>query len=332
MKSVHSISVIIPCNHGGDDLLKIVVAVCCQTVKPTEIIIVNSFVHNALCPAEIMDFCSFHGVNLIYENRKLAFPGDARNIGIGLSKAELVAFIDVQTIPRTDWLATSINAISNDNAAAGVFGSTFFFAETWLEMLIRDAFFGVLPRKTLPGSIFKRDVFTKAGHFIDWVRAGEDTEWMLRLELLKIPMVSLPLASVDYVGLIGIKLNTILRKWHRNYSASHELPHMFPQKLFLWMVLYPLIIFVGFNWNYLVANWRMDSPFYISHITKIAASFPIFAYIFTRGILLPLRRGVGFSELFPIRFLQLSGICFMADVVKAYVFTLPKRKHYKESN
>ena len=324
--SIHNLSVILPSNHDHSDSLKIVMAVCCQTVKPSEIVIVDSFVDKAFCPIEIADLCSFYGIELFYEHRKLAFPGQARNIGLSLAKQKLVAFIDVQTIPRPDWIAASLKVLLK-NDVAGVFGSTNFNAETWFERLIRDAFFGILPRKTLPGSIFKRDIFTKAGHFIDWVRAGEDTEWMLRLELLKIPVVSLPEALVDYVGLIGMTINSILIKWNRNYSASHALPHLFPQKMFLWIFLYPLIIFVAFNWNYLFANWYEDSPFYIAHITKMAAAFPIFAYMIARGILLPLRRGVGLSQLFPIRFLKIAGICFMADAVKAYVFTLPKGKH-----
>ena len=320
MNNSPTIAVIIPSNHAHADLLKIVMAVCLQTVKPTEIIIVDSFVDNAFCPTGIVNFCSLWGVKLIYEHPKLALPGQARNIGLCLAKAELVAFIDVQTIPRPDWLEVSLKVLTNNNVA-GVYGSTSFSAETWLERLIRDAFFGILPRKTLPGSIFRRDVLNKSGHFIDWVRAGEDTEWMLRLKLLKIPVASLPEALVDYEGLIGMDLNSIMKKWHRNYSASHELPHLFPQKLFLWMVLYPLIIFVGFNWNYLIANWHEDSPFYIAHITKIAAIFPLFAYIITRGVLLPIRRGVSFSNLFPVRFFFLAGLCFLADFAKFLAFS-----------
>ena len=323
-----TIAVIIPSNHAHADLLKIVKAVSSQTVKPTEIIIIDSFVGGALCPTVINDFCSIHGVNLIYEHRKLAFPGQARNIGLGLAQAELLAFVDVETIPRHDWLAISLTVLSNNNVAAGVYGSTSFSAETWVERLIRDAFFGVLPRKTLPGSVFKQEVFVKAGQFIDWVRAGEDTEWMLRLELLRIPVVYPPSVSIDYIGLLGINMKALLKKWYRNYTASHDLPHLFPQKLFLWIVLYPLIIFVGFNWNYLVANWHMDSPFYIGHVTKMAAAIPLLGYLLTRGILLPYRRGVVLYNLFPIRFISIAGICFMADVVKAFAFTHPKFKPY----
>jgi hypothetical protein len=326
MKITPTIAVIIPSNHAHDDLLKIVMAVCCQTVKPSEIFIVDSCFDAAFCPEDIADFCVLHGVKLIYENRKLAFPGQARNIGLGLAKAELIAFIDVQTIPRPDWLASSLKVLSNNNIV-GVYGSTSFSADSWLERLIRDAFFGVLPRKTLPGSIFKREIFHKVGHFIDWVRAGEDTEWMLRLDLMKLPIASLPKALVDYQGLLGMDLKSLLRKWYRNYSASHELPHLFPQKLFLWLILYPLIIFIGFNWNYLIANWHEDSPLYIAHITKIAASLPFFVYILTRGVFLPLRRGVSSLHLFPLRFMAIAAICFIADAVKALVLTIPKRRY-----
>lgn len=314
------ISVIIPSNHAHADLLKIVVAVCCQTVKPSEIIIVDSFVDQVSCPIEITDLCSFYGIELIYEHRKLALPGQARNIGLSLAKLELVAFIDVQTIPRPNWLKSSLEVLSKDSID-GILGSTIFDAKTWFEMLIRDAFFGVMPRKTLPGSIFKREVFDITGHFIDWVRAGEDTEWMLRLELMKIPMAYMPIALVDYVGLRGVSLSSILRKWHRNYSASHELPHLFPQKMFLWIFLYPLIIFVAFNWNYLFANWYEDSPFYIAHITKIAAILPPLAYVITRGVFLPFRRGVKLWSIFPLRFIVISLICLMADAIKALVFS-----------
>lgn len=321
---IPSVAVIIPSNHDHAELLKIVTAVCCQTIKPTQLIIVDSSGFGALCPVEVVKLCKVNGVKLIYENRKLAFPGQARNIGLGLAKTELIAFIDVQTIPRRNWLESSIKALSSNNVS-GVFGSTFFDAKTWFERLIRDSFFGVLPRKTLPGSIFKREVFTISGQFIDWVRAGEDTEWMLRLELLKIPVIDLSDAYVDYRGMIGLKLNSLLSKWYRNYAAADALPHLFPQKLFLWIVLYPLVIFVALNWNYLIANWHEDSPLYIAHITKMATFIPIFGYVFARGVFLPIRRGVRLKDIFLGRFILIASICFMADAIKAYVFTLPRR-------
>ena len=320
---IPSISVIIPSNHGFHDLLKIVDAVCGQTIRPTEIVIVDSSDECGGCPAEVTTLCAVSGIKLCYKYSLRAFPGKARNVGLSITKAELIAFIDVQTIPRPSWLESSLGVLENENIA-GIFGGTSFTAETSFERLVRDAFHGVSPRKTLPGSVFRRDVFLKAGQFVDWVRAGEDTEWMLRLELLNIPVAYPSSALIDYIGLLGLDLKKVLKKWYRNYTASHDLPHLFPQKLFLWLVLYPLIIFIAFNWNYLIANWHMDSPLYIGHITKIVAFLPPLAYVFTRGILLPLRRGVSFSRIFPIRFIGIAFITFMADAVKAYVFTISK--------
>ena len=316
------ISVVIPCNHGHDELLKIVHAICSQLLKPVEIVIVDSSNSAVYCPIALVDLCATTGIRLVYERRALAFPGDARNIGLGLAGAELIAFVDVQTIPHPEWLEASLDLLISQGVA-GVYGATSFKANTTFERLVRDGFYGALPRKTLPGCLFKREVFGRVGQFIDWVRAGEDTEWMLRLELLRVPVVCPPNTLIDYVGLIGLDARKLLKKWYRNYTSSRVLPHFFPQKLLLWLVLYPLLILIAFNWNYLIADWRMDSPLYIGHVTKIVAILPIVVYVLVRGLILPLNRGVSIWRLIPIRFLTVAIVCFIADAIKVLVFSLP---------
>ena len=319
------IAVVIPSNHGHHDLLKIVSAVCQQTLKPVEIVIVDSSSERGTCPAEVTKLCKVSGVHLIYEYLANALPGQARNIGVELAKADLIAFIDVQTIPRSNWLEISSHLLfSND--VCGVWGATCFTAGTTFERLVRDGFHGMQIRRTLPGSVFDRKVFAKVGQFVDWSRAGEDTEWMLRFVLLKVPVVFPSLALIDYVGLIGSNMKSLLWKWHRNYTAARDLPHFSPQRLLLWLILYPLLTLIAFNWNYLIADWRMDSPFYIGHVTKIVVFLPVLAYVVTRGLLLPLKRGVAIRRLLPIRFFAIFLICFMADVVKVLVFSIPNRK------
>lgn len=325
MYHLTDISVIIPCNHGDDDLLKTVRAVCGQTLKPAEIVIVNSSGGSGACPAEISILCATNGICLIYEQRKRALPGDARNIGFGLAEGGLIAFIDVQTIPRPGWLESSIEVLGKHDVA-GVWGVTCFSAENKFERLVRDGFYGVLPRKTLPGSVFRRETFEMTGQFIAWVRAGEDTEWMLRLEMLKVPIANPTGAFIDYVGLIGLNVQMLMKKWFRNYATSRDLPHFFPQKLLLWLVLYPLLILTAFNWNYLIAGWRMDSPLYIGHVTKIIGILPGLVYLCVRGLVLPLKRGVCIWRLLPTRFFAIALLCLMADVIRAIVLTLPKSK------
>jgi hypothetical protein len=149
---------------------------------------------------------------------------------------------------------------------------------------------------------------------------------MLRFALLRIQVVLPSLALIDYVGLIGSDMKILLRKWQRNYTAARDLPHFFPQRLLLWLIIYPLLTLIAFNWNYLIADWRMDSPFYVGHVTKIVVVLPVLAYAVTRGLALPLKRGVAIRRLLPIRFLGIMMICFMADVLKVLVFSIPKRR------
>ena len=317
------VSVVIPSNHSHYELLKIVSAICGQSVKPTEVVIVDSAGSGGLCPLEIKAICRESGIELIYKYLQSALPGHARNVGLTLARTEFIAFADVQTIPRPHWLEESLTLLDS-RRVIGVWGATYFKAETKFESLVRDGFYGVLPRKTLPGSVFSRDVFKSAGQFIDWVRAGEDTEWMLRVELLKLPIVRFGSVTIDYIGLVGLDTKQFLNKWRRNYTASRNLPHFFPQRLFLWLFLYPLVMLVAFNWNYLVADWHKDSPFYIGHITKMVAILPSLAYIFVRGALLPWQRGVRLRKLLPARFMAIALICLLADCVKMLVFSIPR--------
>ena len=183
-----NISVIIPYNYSKENLILVVSKICNQTKKPTEIIVVDSSNKNEDCSDELNQICVRFNIKLIYKKSAHAYPGKARNIGLSLATSEILAFIDVQTIPRQNWLEDSLKRLS-ETKADGVWGSTYYQAGSTLEKLVRDGLYGKAPFKTLPGSIFKSDVFARSGRFINWVRAGEDTEWMDRLQMLKLNIV-----------------------------------------------------------------------------------------------------------------------------------------------
>ena len=65
-------------------------------------------------------------------------------------------------------------------------------------------------------------------------------------------------------------------------------------------------------------------------MTKVMATLPIFICVITRGLVMPLKRGVGVWRLLPIRFVGITLVCSIADGVKVLVFTFPM--HKRESN
>jgi len=105
-------------------------------------VIVDSSVKGGACPLEIKVVCSASNIKFIYEHRQRALPRDARNIGLGMVSGTLIAFIDVQTIPRPHWLEVSLSLLA-EKGAYGVLGATCFGAQTKFERLVRDAFYGV---------------------------------------------------------------------------------------------------------------------------------------------------------------------------------------------
>ena len=165
------ISVIIPSNHDHHDLLEIVRAVCSQTAKPSEIVIVDSSVEGGACPAEIGVLCAECSIKLIYEHRERALPGDARNIGLRLASGELIAFIDVQTIPRSHWLEASLSLLAG-HGVSGVWGATYFSAETKFERLVRGIF--MAPGVTQEQVDFYVELFKKVRATPEWKKFMAD--------------------------------------------------------------------------------------------------------------------------------------------------------------
>jgi len=318
------VSVIIPNNHCHADLSEVVLEVCKQTVTPSEIIIIDSSDERGNRPEEIINLCTNLKITLKYESIENAFPGQARNIGLALSHSTFIAFIDVKTHPLRDWLKNAKTLLQGTNTV-GVWGFTKFEAETKLEKTIRDGFFGRISRRTLPGTVLDKQVFTTTGRFIAWARAGEDTDWIQRVELHGLGFNYPPDCTINYKGLLNQGLAALARKWSRNYSAASSLPHLLPQKILLWTIFYPTLILFALNWNNLLAGWDTESFLYVPNVTKLAIIGPIISYLATRAILVPFQRGVPIKELIPFRWISIAAICIAGDLTKTLMLITPLR-------
>jgi len=327
-KNKYTVSVIMPSANNFIDLKNCTNALLSQIYTPFEIIIIDSFGLGAYDKKQLQAICQstcpFH---IISHNERLN-PGAARNIGVEKASGDFIAFIDIMTIPRINWLSDYLKLINTGEMVDIMWGSTVYDVNnSGLMPYVRDSIYGVDPIRTLPGSVIRKNVFLRVGLFLENVRTGEDSEWMNRTRYLNIVSIDSGLVAADYYGLLRLNFKNLLKKWLVSYRASGRLEYYKWQRQLAIFIALPYFIFLAYNWNWLVTEWQISSFFYIPHITKIVIIIPLIIYFFYRGIFLPRNNGVKlFPGILPIRFLMLFFVGAVLDIVKFYAFMTLNKK------
>ena len=178
INSIHfNISIIIPIRNHRIPLARVLSSINNQSLAPDEVVIVDSSTDNAVCEL-ISNFESIFPI--LYHSEKNTYPGEARNIGVGLANCEWIAFLDSKTIPEDDWLVKYQHLIQAYRADV-IFGVTRFDAASPFQKALRAATYGNIGHQTVPGTLIKKKVFIDSGGFLEHVRMGEDIEWRERL-------------------------------------------------------------------------------------------------------------------------------------------------------
>jgi len=324
MKTIVNASLIIPLKETFIELDTLLLSFLDWSTLPKEIIIVESGSLAHSIDRVFLDFCNKNQININHIVDLNLFPGHARNIGIQNANNEILAFLDVLTVPNDDWFETSYNLLIETNVD-GVWGNTIYSASTQREQIIRSSTFGANPVRTFPGSFLKKSVFMKIGLFIESVRAGEDGDLFSRIEMHNIEMLN-PSNHLKYKGLEKITYFEVIKKWYRNYLFSARLPHFKAHKDLYFYVLSGLLIILAFNWNQVfsyddsIRGWNTDSALYFPNVTKISIVSIVLAYTFLRGLIMPFRKGEILSFLLPINFLKIAFFSACLDFAKSFAF------------
>ena len=152
------ISLVIPIRDDYNDISSLLKKVLEQETKPFEVLLVDSSLIQLLINEEIQESFNIEKIKLIHIRSKPLTPGAARNLGIQKSKCEIIAFLDIKTLPPKNWLKEALYKIKTLNTI-GVLGNTIYTASSQFEQCVRAATFGVKPIQTIPGSLFKRNIF-----------------------------------------------------------------------------------------------------------------------------------------------------------------------------
>ena len=320
------VSLIIPCCNDHIDLSIQLKRIKDWTRKPDEIIIIDS--SKLVCDniKILQDLLLFYNVKLKYLHFKEMFPGKARNIGVANCSYDNICFIDVKTLPEFNWFEILCEEYISISGKTCIFGSTKYITSNLFSSVIKYSTFGNNTHLTLPGTLVNKNIFYKVGQFIEFTRAGEDTDWIKRFELHGFKIFNSQ-SILMYYNLDSLNIYSLIKKWFRNYSYSANMPYLNAHKNIYYYFVTFILIISGFNWNWVVAKWDVDSPYYIPHITKIILLLIISCYILFRGFLLPLRKGVNI-------FMLLKGMCFFVliisfilDVVKLSAFIYARIKN-----
>ncbi len=266
----------------------------------------------------------------VFKNKKLC-PGEARNIGIDLSKGNYIAFLDVNTIPESNWLENSIKLLVKN--PDGFLGKTLYKYSNDFEKLFIAATYGFKPLYTIPGSLIKKDLFAKIGWFLPFIRSGEDSDWIKRCLLFNKNIKNKKCPTISYLGLRNQTFSNLCRKWYKYYSCSSAEVQIFQRQKYLYFFFIALcLIFISFNWNYMFSQWEQDSIFYLPHITKIMIINIVAIYTIIRIIWLPFLKGLNFKSLNLINWANFIFINIIIDTIKLSAFIVSSLRNLLKFN
>ena len=322
---IKSVSLIIPFKSDKSEkekLFTLLRGISNWKAVPNEIIIINTDKNKLSFPSDIQLFFEQDDINFCIFHQERTYPGHARNIGIHNASNSLLAFLDTSTHPSYDWLLNGLEFINTHNCE-GVWGKTNYQAEKFLSKIFRASTYGEKPIQTLPGSILHKNIFKKCGLFVESTRAGEDGDFMSRAKLHNVNVCESE-SFLNYDKLDKISFKEIIRKWYRNYFHAASMPYIRAHKdIYFYGISFLAIIF-AYNWNRVFDPTGIENELFIPNVTKISVLIIFLAYLFFRGVLLPIRKGTPLKFIFPLNFILISFMSFLLDLTKIIAFGYSK--------
>jgi glycosyltransferase involved in cell wall biosynthesis len=244
-----NISIVIPFYDSYDSIELLLKSLKNQTLKPSEVIIINSDkkkieINNSEYPFTIEQ--------IIVEK---AFPGEARNYGIKTAKHEIIAFIDCKTFPRTQWLENYTKELI-DKKLEIVLATRYTFSTNKFSEYLKYLTYGNKEILSLAGTIGKSKII-KNNIFNYKIRAGEDLIWINSIKKNK--RYTLSKSNLIVYNNLPDSFSKTIRKWflYSQHNSTIEGISEFNRIYYLYL----FIFFVSLNIFYIFILMFMKNIF-----------------------------------------------------------------------
>ncbi len=179
-----TISIIIPVFNAERYLAEAIESVLIQAVKPLEIIVVDD---GSTDESEKVANTFKNDICYLLQENKGASA--ARNLGINMSKGQLLAFLDADDVWTAHKLELQLKALENNPELDMVLGNVEQFVSPELDTENRNRLRAEL--KKMPGyhvgtMIIKRESFQQVGPFKENLQLAEFIDWFNRAESMKL--------------------------------------------------------------------------------------------------------------------------------------------------
>ena len=310
------LAVIISYFNEEDSILTTIDLINCQTVKPKEVIFVNSnsddnsslILNNWIKNNNKNCSANYKNINVGTTN-----PSSSINAGISNSKTEWLAFMDCGLLFPLDWIEKQWEIISNNNYEI-VSGVCLLKGEGLIDIAAVSQTYGFnRKRPCVPSTIVKKSIFDKTGLFMENRRAGYDADWPLQLKKMGIHREINWSMIITYNGVnFGSSIINIFQK-SINYAIptvglrSYTIPYYYIIALFV----FTASIIVSINLSLVL----------------------LFLYVIFRGYIIPIKKSSGIQvyKYYPIILLLSPIMGFVIDLGKIIGISIGFNRHHLQN-
>jgi len=171
-------------------------------------------------------------------------PGSSKNVGIRHANTEWVAFMDCGQNFQKDWLERQYKYLLR-NKVKVVSGVVSLVGENWVDRCAVSQTYGYKrERSCVPTSLIKKEVFERAGLFLEGRRAGYDIGWLIKLKKSGIERSVNKEVKIHYIGVnFSSSLGHLYRK-SALYAKSTVGIEGYPVPYFY--IIFPVLVLSAF--------------------------------------------------------------------------------------